>query len=174
MQLVRTAQSKHKINLLALSTEDGGLRRGHLVCSINSMQFVHTAQFKHKHLLALSTEDGGPPAPRVRSLYLIFFLRVTPACVWCCDASTSTEHENHQTSNLNMKYSGEHNKGSVQITGRYSQPTGNDHKQELCPPMSIVSSPDQSRRRTFLPLTNYGFVRVVLNRRHNIYLYIFI
>ena len=28
----------------------------------------------------------------------------------CCDASTFTEHENHQTSNLNMKYSGEHNK----------------------------------------------------------------
>ena len=37
-------------------------------------------------------------------------LRVTPACVWCCDASTFTEHEKHQTSNLNMKYSGEYNK----------------------------------------------------------------
>ena len=35
---------------------------------------------------------------------------VTPACVWCCDTSTLTEHENHQTSNINMKYSGEHNK----------------------------------------------------------------
>ena len=23
--------------------------------------------------------------------------------MWCCDASTFTEHENHQTSNLNMK-----------------------------------------------------------------------
>ena len=29
--------------------------------------------------------------------------------VWCCDASTFTEHEDHQISNLNMKYSGEHN-----------------------------------------------------------------
>ena len=36
-------------------------------------------------------------------LYFIFFW-VTTACVWCCDASTFTEHENHQTSNLNMKY----------------------------------------------------------------------
>ena len=35
---------------------------------------------------------------------------MTPACVWCCDASTFTEHENHQTSNLNKRYSGEHNK----------------------------------------------------------------
>ena len=68
MQLVRTAQSKHKINLLALSTEDGGpcvVATWYvvlIVCSINS-----TAQFKHKHLLALSTEDGGPPGPRVQS-----------------------------------------------------------------------------------------------------------
>ena len=38
-----------------------------------------------------------------------------------------TEHGNHQTSNLTMKYSGEHNKRHVQITGRYSQPTGNDN-----------------------------------------------
>ena len=30
--------------------------------------------------------------------------------MWCCDASTFTEHENYQTSNLNMIYSGEHNK----------------------------------------------------------------
>ena len=28
----------------------------------------------------------------------------------CCDASTFTGHENHQTSNLNMKYSGGQNK----------------------------------------------------------------
>ena len=53
MQLVRTAQPKHKINLLSLSTEAGGPDVGHLVCSINSMQFVRTAQFKHKHLLLL-------------------------------------------------------------------------------------------------------------------------
>ena len=54
------------------------------------------------------------------------FFWVTLACVWCCDASKFTEHENHQTSNSNMKYSGEHNKRHVQITGRHSQPTGND------------------------------------------------
>ena len=42
--------------------------------------------------------------------YTYIFLCFTPACVWCCDASTFTEHENHQTSNLNMKYSGEHDK----------------------------------------------------------------
>ena len=47
--------------------------------------------------------------------------------MWCCDASKFTKHENHQTSNLNMKYSGEHNKRHVQITGRHSQPTGNDN-----------------------------------------------
>ena len=59
--------------------------------------------------------------------YFIFF-GVTLACVWCCDASKFTEHENHQTSSLNMNYSGEHNKRDVQITGRHSQPTGNDNK----------------------------------------------
>ena len=46
---------------------------------------------------------------------------------WCCDASKFTEHENHQTSNLNMKYSVEYNKRHVQITGRHSQPIGNDN-----------------------------------------------
>ena len=30
-------------------------------------------------------------------VYFIF-IWITPACVWCCDASTFTEHENHQTS----------------------------------------------------------------------------
>ena len=67
MQLVRTAQPKHKINLLSLSTGAGGPDVGHLVCSINSMQFVRTAQFKHKHLLALYSHSprrtGGPQAP---------------------------------------------------------------------------------------------------------------
>ena len=44
-------------------------RRGHLV---RSMQFVRTAQFKHKHLLALSTEDGGGGSPpRPKPLYII-------------------------------------------------------------------------------------------------------
>ena len=33
--------------------------------------------------------------------------------MWCCDASTFTGHENHRTSNLNMKYSGERNKRAV-------------------------------------------------------------
>ena len=51
----------------------------------------------------------GIQPPRQCMVYFIF-LRVTPACVWCCDARTFTEHENHQTSNLNMKYSGEDNK----------------------------------------------------------------
>ena len=58
--------------------------------------------------------------------YFIFW-GVTLACVWCCDASKFTEHGNHQTSNVNMKYSGEYNKRHVQITGRHSQPTGNDN-----------------------------------------------
>ena len=49
--------------------------------------------------------------------------------MWCCDASKFTEHENHQTSNINMKYYEEHNKMDAQITGRhYSQPTGNGSK----------------------------------------------
>ena len=37
--------------------------------------------------------------------YILFYFWVTPACVWCCDVSTFTEHENHQTLNLNVKYS---------------------------------------------------------------------
>ena len=37
-------------------------------------------------------------------LYFVFCIFwVTPTCVWCCDANTFTEHENQQTSNLNMK-----------------------------------------------------------------------
>ena len=74
MQLVRTAQPKHKINLLSLSTEAGGPDVGHLVCSINSMQFVRTAQFKHKHLLALYSHSprrtGGPQAPASGALVM--------------------------------------------------------------------------------------------------------
>ena len=85
MQLVRTAQSKHKINLLALSTEDGGpyvVATWYvvlIVCSINS-----TAQFKHKHLLALSTEDGGGAGPHVRSLYNILLLPYIPVVHVTC------------------------------------------------------------------------------------------
>ena len=84
------------------------------------------------------------------------------ACGVAMPVHSFTEHENQQTSNLNMKYSGPENtiKCSVQITGRHSQLTGNNHKQELLrPPMSTASAPDQSRYRTFLPLTNYGFAR---------------
>ena len=44
------------------------------------------------------------------SIFYFLFFWMTPACVWCCDASTFTEHENHQTSNLNKRYFGEHNK----------------------------------------------------------------
>ena len=77
MQLVRTAQPKHKINLLSLSTEAGGPDVGHLVCSINSMQFVRTAQFKHKHLLALYSHSprrtGGPQAPASGALVILYF-----------------------------------------------------------------------------------------------------
>ena len=43
-------------------------------------------------------------------IYIYIYFIVTSACVWCCDASTFTEHENHQTSNLNMENSREHNK----------------------------------------------------------------
>ena len=82
MQLVRTAQPKHKINLLSLSTEAGGPDVGHLVFSINSMQFVRTAQFKHKHLLALYSHSprrtGGPQASglatAVEAIFFIFFI----------------------------------------------------------------------------------------------------
>ena len=48
------------------------------------------------------------------------------------------------TATLNMKYSGEPNKRNVQITGKHSQPTDNDKKQELRSPMSTASLPDQS------------------------------
>ena len=86
MQLVRTAQPKHKINLLSLSTEAGGPDVGHLVCSINSMQFVRTAQFKHKHLLALYSHSprrtGGPQAPASGALvYCILFFSNYRVCV---------------------------------------------------------------------------------------------
>ena len=62
----------------------------------------------------------------------------TLACVWCCDASKFTEHENHQTFDLNMKFSGEHNKRRVQITGRHSQPIGNDTKKRHAPRCQLL------------------------------------
>ena len=81
MQLVRTAQPKHKINLLSVSTEAGGPDVGHLVCSINNMQFVRTAQFKHKHLLALYSHSprrtGGPQAPASGALVYMYLFRGT-------------------------------------------------------------------------------------------------
>ena len=50
-------------------------------------------------------------------------------------------------------------KGSVQITGRHSQLTGNDHEQELRPPMSTASSPDQSHPPPPLQTTvSYGII----------------
>ena len=98
MQLVRTAQPKHKINLLSLSTEAGGPDVGHLVCSINSMQFVRTAQFKHKHLLALYSHSprrtGGPQAPASGALVIYYYY---VGCKYSCsskhlNASRSSEH----------------------------------------------------------------------------------
>ena len=59
------------------------------------MQFVRTAQFKHRHFLALSTEDGGPPGPRVRSTCTSYFdfgdLHFHLICV--CSTLTLTFHE---------------------------------------------------------------------------------
>ena len=99
-----------------------------------------------------------PPRQCMVYFTVFYFLGVTPACVWCCDASTFTEHENHQTSNSNMKYSGEPNKRHVQITGRHSQPTGNDYKQELRPPMSTTSSPDQKPLSPLQTTVSYGII----------------
>ena len=57
------------------------------------------------HFTAVFSHHG-----KVRCI-LYNFWGYSRVCVWCFDASTFTEeHENHQTSNLNMKYSGEHNK----------------------------------------------------------------
>ena len=36
------------------------------------MQFVRTAQFKHKNFLALSTVDGGPRPPRPELVYNMY------------------------------------------------------------------------------------------------------
>ena len=98
--------------------------------------------------------------------YFIFFW-VTLACVWCCYASKFTQHENHQTtSNLNMKYSGEHNnKRHVQITGRHSQPTGNDKqfffkKKRYAPRCQLLHHQIKAVKEPSSPfLTNYGIVR---------------
>ena len=65
------------------------------------MQFVRTAQFKHKHLLALYSHSprrtGGPQAPASGALvyYIIqVFYNSSAVCVysvaWCCTAQQST------------------------------------------------------------------------------------
>ena len=47
-------------------------RRGHLVYTVCSMQFVRTAQLKYKHFIALSMEDGeASRPPRPEPLYTI-------------------------------------------------------------------------------------------------------
>ena len=85
--------------------------------------------------------------------------------VWCCDASTFTELENHQTANLNMKYSEEHNKRQ-----------GPDHRQ------TFAANRQRSQARAMPPDVNCFITRPkplknlpppykvrfrVLNHRHN-------
>ena len=93
-------------------------------------------------------------------LYFIFSC-VTPACVWCCDASTFIEHENHRTSNLNMKYSGEPNKRQCPDHSQTFVANRQRSQARATPPMSTASSPDQSRRRTpsaFQTTVSYGII----------------
>ena len=80
MELVRTAQSKHKINLLELSTEDGGpyvVATWYvvlIVCSINS-----TAQFKHNPLPASGALVSLTPIKLMYVLLTILVLYLTHA-----------------------------------------------------------------------------------------------
>ena len=77
MQLVRTAQSKHKINLLALSTEDGGpyVVATWYVVSIVCSSYVplnsNTNTSSHS-----PRRTGGPQAPASGALviYIIYLL----------------------------------------------------------------------------------------------------
>ena len=83
--------------------------------------------------------------------------------MWCCDASKFTEHENHQTSNLNMKYSVEHNKRHAQITGRHSQPIGNDNKKRYAPRCQLLLYQIKAVKEPPSPLqttVSYGIVFV--------------
>ena len=98
--------------------------------------------------------------------YGILFLWVTLARVWCCDASKFTEHENHQTSNLNMKYSREHNRRHVQITGRYSQPTGNDNKKRYAPRCQLLHHQIKGVKEPPSPLQTTVSYGIILSHGH--------
>ena len=81
--------------------------------------------------------------------------------MWCCDASKFTAHENRQTSNLNIKYSGEHNKRDVQIKGRHSQPTGNDNKKRYAPRCQLLHHQIKAVKEPPSPLqttVSYGII----------------
>ena len=97
---------------------------------------------------------------------ILYIFWVTLACVWCCDASTFTELENHQTSNLNMKYSGEHNKRHVQITGRHSQPTGNDNKKRYAPRCQLLHHQIKGVKEPPSPLQTTVSYGIILSRAH--------
>ena len=108
----------------------------------------------------------GIQRPRYCMVYFLFytsiFFCVTRACVWCRDASTSTEHENHQTSNINMKYSGEHNKMQCP-DHRQTLAANRQRSQARATPPDIncfITIRSKPCYRTSLPLTNYyGYVR---------------
>ena len=97
--------------------------------------------------------------------YFIFFW-VTLACLWCCDAIEFTEHENHQTSNLNMKYSGEHIKRHVQITSRDSQPTGNDNKKRYAPRCQLLHHQIKAVKEPPSPLQTTVSCGIMLSHGH--------
>ena len=86
--------------------------------------------------------------------------------MWCCDASKFTEHENHQTSNLNMKYSGEHNKRDVQITGRHSQPTGNGNKKRYAPRCQLLHHQIKGVKEPPSPLQTTVSYGIILSHGH--------
>ena len=97
--------------------------------------------------------------------YTVFFW-VTLACMWCCDASKFIEHENHQTSNLNMKYSAEHNKKDVQITGRHSQLTGNDNKRRYAPRCQLLHHQIKAVKEPPSPLKTTVSYGIILSHGH--------
>ena len=99
---------------------------------------------------------------------ILYFFWVTLACVWYCDASKFTEHENHQTSNLNtgMKYSREHNKRHVQITGRHSQPTGNDNKKRYAPRCQLLHHQIKAVKEPPSPLQTTVSYGIILSHGH--------
>ena len=86
--------------------------------------------------------------------------------MWCCDACKLTEHKNHQTSNLNMKYSGEHNKRHVQITGRHSQLTGNDNKKMYAPRCQLLHRQIKAVKEPPSPLQTTVSYGIILSHGH--------